>query len=57
LADHHLLVSKETQGRKTATRVAELSGEERVRDLARMLGGDPEREASIEHARALLETS
>jgi len=57
LADHHLLVSKESRGRKTATRVAELTGEERVRDLARMLGGDPEREASIEHARALLETT
>ncbi len=55
LADHHLLVSKESRGRKTATRVAELHGEDRVRDLARMLGGDPEREASIEHARALLE--
>ncbi len=57
LADHHLLVSKESSGRKSATRVAELRGEERVRDLARMLGGDPDREASIEHARALLETA
>lgn len=56
LADHHLLVSKHSEGRKTATRVDELTGEERVRDLARMLGGDPEREASIEHARALLAT-
>ena len=57
LADHHLLVSKHSEGRKTATRVDELAGEERVRDLARMLGGDPEREASIEHARALLATA
>ncbi|MGD8869269.1 MAG: DNA repair protein RecN, partial [Gemmatimonadales bacterium] len=56
LADHHLLVSKHSEGRKTATRVDELTGEERVRDLARMLGGDPEREASLEHARALLAT-
>jgi DNA repair protein RecN (Recombination protein N) len=57
LADHHLLVSKESKGRRTATRVAELGGEDRVRDLARMLGGDPERAASIEHARALLGTT
>ncbi len=55
LADHHLLVEKETRRRKTATQVFELSGDERVRDLARMLGGDPEREASLEHARALLD--
>jgi DNA repair protein RecN (Recombination protein N) len=57
LADHHLLVTKGSSGRKTATEVSELSGEGRVRDLARMLGGDPEREESIEHARALLDLS
>ncbi len=57
LADHHLLVSKESKGAKSATRVSELFGDERVRDLARMLGGDPEREESLEHARALLQGS
>jgi DNA repair protein RecN (Recombination protein N) len=55
LADQHLLVTKETKKRKTVARVSELGGEERVRDLARMLGGDPDREASLEHARALLD--
>ena len=54
LADHHLLVSKGSKGKRAATKVAEVSGDDRVRDLARMLGGDPEREASLEHARALL---
>ncbi len=54
LADHHLLVVKETKARKSATRVAELDGDDRVRDLARMLGGDPQREAALDHARALL---
>jgi DNA repair protein RecN (Recombination protein N) len=57
LADHHLLVTKESKGVKSATRVSELHGDDRVRDLARMLGGDPEREASLEHARALLQPS
>jgi DNA repair protein RecN (Recombination protein N) len=57
LADHHLLVTKESKGKKSATRVGELHGDDRVRDLARMLGGDPEREASLEHARALLQPS
>ncbi|UCF20842.1 MAG: DNA repair protein RecN [Gemmatimonadota bacterium] len=57
LADHHLLVTKESKKRKSTTIVSELEGEDRVRDLARMLGGDPERKASLEHARALLAPS
>lgn len=57
LADHHMLVTKESKGKKSVTRVDELRGDDRIRDLARMLGGDPEREASLEHARALLQTS
>jgi len=55
LSDHHMLVTKRSQDQKTTTSVSELGGDERVRDLARMLGGDPEREASLQHARALLE--
>lgn len=54
LADHHLLVTKGATRAKAATRVSELHGDERVRDIARMLGGDPDREASLAHARALL---
>ena len=54
LADHHLLVTKDSVARKTYTRVSELDDGERVRDIARMLGGDPEREESLRHARALL---
>ena len=54
LADHHLLVTKTARQRKAAAQVSELSEGERVRDTARMLGGDPGREESIEHARALL---
>lgn len=57
VADHHLLVAKGSRGKMVATEVSELDGEERVRDLARMLGGDPDREESLEHARALLDQS
>ena len=57
LADHHLFVKKESKRNKSATRVSELRGDERVRDIARMLGGDPDRQASIEHARSLLATA
>ena len=53
-ADHHLLVSKTSAEGRAATEVAELTGEARVQELARLLGGDPESAASIEHAREML---
>jgi len=54
-AHHQLLVEKgETDG-LASTRVRELKGEQRVVELARMLGGDSESQASREHARELLE--
>src|SRR5690606_18779756 len=40
-ADHHLRVEKLEADGRAATRLTELTGEERVRELARMLGGDP----------------
>jgi DNA repair protein RecN (Recombination protein N) len=55
-ANVHLLVSKhEREDGKTATEVTALEEEERVREIARMLGGDPESAVSLEHARELLE--
>jgi DNA repair protein RecN (Recombination protein N) len=53
-AAHHLLVEKVEREGTTLTRVSELKGEERVRELARMLGGDPESTVSLEHAREML---
>lgn len=53
-AAHHLLVEKVEREGTTLTRVSELAGEERVRELARMLGGDPESGVSLEHAREML---
>ncbi len=53
-AEHQLLVEKVEREGTTLTRVAEVRGDERVRELARMLGGDPESERSLEHARELL---
>jgi DNA repair protein RecN (Recombination protein N) len=55
-AGAHLLVSKEAQRGMAATSVAALDGEPRVREIARMLGGDPESETSREHARELMVT-
>ncbi len=53
-ADHHLLVRKEESGGMTRTMLEELNGERRVQELARMLGGDPESDTSLDHARELL---
>ncbi len=54
-ADHHLLVEKSEQREERAsTRLRELTGEARVHELARLLGGDPESAASLDHARDLL---
>jgi DNA repair protein RecN (Recombination protein N) len=53
--DQHFRVEKGgTDAGLATTRVVALGSEERVRELARMLGGDPESEASLEHARELL---
>ncbi|MGQ0561587.1 MAG: hypothetical protein ACT443_06915 [Gemmatimonadota bacterium] len=53
-AKHHLLVEKVEREGTTLTRVTDLAGDERVKELARMLGGDPESRVSIEHAREML---
>jgi DNA repair protein RecN (Recombination protein N) len=53
-ADHHLLVVKDDVGGMSRTALQELDGDRRVRELARMLGGDPESETSLDHARELL---
>lgn len=53
-ADRHLLVEKTTTGGRTVTSVREVRGEERVREVSRLLGGDPERDVSRHHAEELL---
>ncbi len=54
LARGHLMVEKMERDGVAATRVSVLEGEERVREIARMLGGDPESKKSRDHARELL---
>jgi DNA repair protein RecN (Recombination protein N) len=53
-ATAHLSVDKLTEGDRPRTRVQLLEGGDRVRELARMLGGDPESEVSRTHAEELL---
>ena len=52
LADHHFLVEKYEQDGRTLTRLTVISGEERVNEIARMLGGDLE--SARKHAREML---
>ncbi|MGH7501543.1 MAG: DNA repair protein RecN [Longimicrobiales bacterium] len=54
-ADHHLVVEKAVRAGRASTAVRAVSGEARIRELARMLSGDPDSHASLEHARDLLE--
>lgn len=54
-AHTHLMVRKLERDGLTATEVESLDPAARVAEVARMLGGDPESEISLEHARELLE--
>ena len=56
-AHHHILVSKGARGGVTTADVDVLSGDARVAEIARMLGGDPESQLSRAHARELLESA
>jgi DNA repair protein RecN (Recombination protein N) len=53
----HLRVEKGEEAGVAVTTVTPLDGDERVREIARMLGGDPESETSRDHARELLAVS
>ena len=56
-AHHHILVAKGARGGVTTADVTVLTGQARVTEIARMLGGDPESDVSRAHARELLESA
>jgi DNA repair protein RecN (Recombination protein N) len=56
-ANNHLRVVKDTKGEVTTSSVAVLTGEDRVRELARMLGGMEDSQTALSHARELIETT
>ena len=53
-ADQHLRVAKARQGRSTVSSVAAVHGQERVHELARMLGGQQQSPTTLAHAREML---
>jgi DNA repair protein RecN (Recombination protein N) len=54
LADRHLRVVKGVRGGRTRVTAASLTADERVEEVARMLGGPTTTAAAREHARGLL---
>jgi len=53
-ADNHLRVEKRGKNGRTVTEVAEVAGDERIKEIARMLSGDRTGQASLTHAEDLL---
>jgi DNA repair protein RecN (Recombination protein N) len=53
-AQHHVRVVKSVRAGRTRATVGALKAEERVEEIARMLGGDPPTAAALGHARELL---
>lgn len=54
-ADNQIKIEKGVVSGKTSSHLREVSGEERVSEIARMLSGDSDNQASLEHARSMLE--
>jgi DNA repair protein RecN (Recombination protein N) len=54
-ADHHLQVVKDQSGEYTQSSVRLLEGEDRLAEIARMLGGDQDSQSAREHAKEMLQ--
>ena len=54
-SDHHLVVAKQTEKGKTFSTVEAVTGQARIAEIARMLGGEKLSNATVAHAREMLE--
>jgi DNA repair protein RecN (Recombination protein N) len=54
-ADHHLLVAKQLVGKATESSVVAIEGEQRVKEVARMLGGEKLSSTTLAHAKEMLQ--
>jgi len=54
-ANHHLVVSKQLQENSTISTVTSVQGEQRVAEVARMLGGERLSNTTLAHAKEMLE--
>lgn len=55
LGEQHLLIEKSVESGRAYTRVAPLEREQRIRELARIIGGEPITEATLRSAQEMLE--
>lgn len=53
-ADSHLYIYKKTENERTYTYIKKLQGDERITEIAKMLGGDKVSDASLANARELI---
>ncbi len=56
-ATNHLSVVKDSDGAVTASSVRQLTGDDRIAEMARLLSGLPDSESGLTHARELVETA
>lgn len=54
-ADHHFSISKRVSNGRTKTSINLLSKKERVKEIARMLGGEKITQATLDHAREMMD--
>lgn len=54
-ADNHLVVAKKMQGSATLSSVGAVLGDQRVQEIARMLGGEKLSKTTLAHAREMLQ--
>ena len=55
MSDHHLFISKDTTDERTTTHVQQLSGDERVTEIARMISGASVTELTRQNAKEMIE--
>ena len=53
-ADHHLVVSKHRSAQGTQSQVESVTGDARIAEIARMLGGEKVSHTTLAHAREML---
>jgi DNA repair protein RecN (Recombination protein N) len=51
---HHLYIQKRVQNGRTTTAIRPMNQEERIQEIARMLGGESITPAALEHARSMM---
>jgi DNA repair protein RecN (Recombination protein N) len=57
MASAHFRVQKDVRGKRTCTTIVELDYDQRVEEIARMSGGEKITEATLEHAREMIQAT